>query len=714
MVSGVKHSAPTSSSNPNASPASTNSGSQTGVGNQKSSFLGKVLSGFSKITFSTRHNQSQLVGKQNSPTLGNNVSLSNVGATGNHSNTRSPRLIPGASLRAPMWEKGIEEQSHAARDLVFNASIDDLQALGAGELMRLSKIISASANPSTQVTDKFLSMSSQSKHNVNLSQILLQQDVQIESKIQTAFGRSFNSTVVDPGLKAIDKLIIQCNSSMVEGNCGLNETEKKQAIKFLKKDGGQSLKGLTQVELKFIGDSLRGSKASSLKPSNIMAQRSINSAKSSAPSSGYLEFRQDRPLDSVETTTGRIQHKTTLFAEMHNAVSKTLQSTGASQKFTSFIDQQFVRAVNNHVEPNELKHTILSSFANRGARQSVLNNIEQSIDALMSEFEPTANLGRQMESPQAKRLENIFAAKCLQRPTNAMVAVSNKMIAQLKQDPQVYNQFMQEYLNVKGSYVYPVAQKEYMHPTQVMTALEQGTNLALTMDFHHFCADRALDTKPVGLSEKQEIMYTWHTKTYAQDVSSYRGDRVLLPRINTTDNNLRSIGVGRHSEAVDLGNAGLMKTPINRPSITKTAFGTHAAESAKADVAQACGTTGRGNMHLWGQAVINQSAPAALRINEEETGVFLLMVATVMTADGGHTLSETLGTAFIASRNSGSMSEQSKGAVDGLFSNMRAVTAQFNDPSNRFAHHDMIFSRIQDHDTHNVLASAWHETRAEV
>mgnify|MGYP001058031173 CR=1 FL=1 len=223
------------------------------------------------------------------------------------------------------------------------------------------------------------------------------------------------------------------------------------------------------------------------------------------------------------------------------------------------------------------------------------------------------------------------------------------------------------------------------------------------MDFNHFVIDHHM-AAPWMAVNNDEIAWTQNEQTYMQDVTEYRGERVPLPKLGTLQNRQASIGVGTNDQAIDLQH---IKAARNRTSSVKTAFGDHAKQSAIADVAQGCGTTGRGNIHLFGQAAINQWAPPALRFSQEETQVYLSMVATVMTADGGHTLSETLGTAYIAARNVGQMTQPAKSLVADMFAHMSNITTPMSAPETRFGHYDTLMASVQDPDTHNRLAQAW-------
>lgn len=273
----------------------------------------------------------------------------------------------------------------------------------------------------------------------------------------------------------------------------------------------------------------------------------------------------------------------------------------------------------------------------------------------------------------------------------------------------------------KGYCVYGLANKA-RSADDIEIALRTGSDLALAMDFNHYvCQNTKL---PSNVSQAKDV------KTYQGDVGDYRGQRIGLPVIQK-DNPAEKpgrfaipsmwgvqtatatpegvIGVGHLPEA--LGLKGLKNTSDSRSSTVKLAFGQHAKESIQADVAQGCGTTGRGNMHMWEFAMINQQVDAPLRLTEDETRVFLLMVSTIMTADGGHTLSEMLATAKFAANNALNMDEADKNLVVDFFTHVQNITAPMANDEGKFAHYDLIFNSIgnsvDSDDTVLKLQQAW-------
>lgn len=593
-----------------------------------------------------------------------------------------------------------------ARKIVLNLNIPQLEALGAGELTRLAHIISLDNTPENQIIEPVIV----EKNSVNLEKILVLQDAEIESKLQTAFGRAFNSTTINPGAKGLDKLLIDKHSTLAEGSKPISENMAVEICDYILETQGKDLDKLSRSELNYIGNNIYNAARFLMSTeTGLKAFQIIGNLEKSADDKWQMRLHKSQHSPVMENQEV-IHHRTTLFATIHTKVAGNIRqdvsnrSSKLQKNIQDDLSRIFVQAVHNHIEPQDLKKAVLSLFRTYSLSPSCFRSVSRGIDTDIARFIPSENLGRQMESPLAKKLENEFAASVVQNPTPQMREVGQKMIAQLQTQPEYYESLMLDYLDLKHSYVYPIAQKENLSPQDVRHQIETGSNLALVMDFNHYASDRHMKAPYIKDTNSGEITHTQHQKTYMENVSKYRGERLPLPRLTSLENKQTAIGIGTNVDALHLTG---LNVNVDRPSSIKVAFGRHAEESAQADVAQGCGTTGRGNIHMWGQAAINQWTAPHLQMNENETRVYLTMLAAVMTVDGGHTLSETLGTAFIASRTAGSMSAPAQELVSGLFDHMRSITEPMVQPETRFNQFDMIFRTVQDRDMHNRLTEIW-------
>ena len=626
-----------------------------------------------------------------------------------------------ANSRVCLVSKATATNARLARTVVLSSTVSELESLGAGELTRLAKIMNSETKSSKILVGKYKAMAAKPFGVLKLSKIALQQESEIESKIQTAFSRAYTSKEQCLGSKILDKLLIHKHSELSDGNTPLTAEEGDAAYEFLLSNNGKDLNGLSLSEISYISKMLKESIPTGLPSySAAMGPDLIDATKSAlalslevSPPINDMKIRDNKSRHTpLEISSSDINHATTLFVELHTAFNLILDRQGPNDpsisRFKNELHTLFISSANNHVQPSELKGHIKELIENSNLSDGITDLILQKIEADMSRFKPTNNLGRQIESPHAKKMENLFAAMALTKPPKAMQDVGRKMAKQLlTHAPEYFEIVLKDYVALNSHYVYPVANVSSMSKKEVRGHIEDGTNLAVVMDFNYYISERfsnqAADNNDVGY----ELAYTEHTKTYAEDVTLLRGDRVPMPRLKAKDSQQSAIGVGPDTSAITLKN---MKTPVIRPSTIKVAFGTHAQESAKVDVAQACGITGRGNVQIWGQAFINQWAVPETRMTENDTRIFLGMLAAVMTADGGHTLSETLGTTHIAARNSGDMSAPAQSKVSDLFHHMKNITEPMDQEATRFRHHDMIFNPIQDTELHQYLSSAWDQT----
>jgi len=135
----------------------------------------------------------------------------------------------------------------------MSASIEELESLGAGELTRLAKIMDTDTNPTSQLIGSFKTMASQSSGTVNLDKLMIKQDSQLESKLQKAFGRAFNSTTMHPGSKGLEKLLIDKHSTLEEKPAPISHRAAHDVALFIAMTNGNDLQNLTRAELSHVG-----------------------------------------------------------------------------------------------------------------------------------------------------------------------------------------------------------------------------------------------------------------------------------------------------------------------------------------------------------------------------------------------------------------------------------------------------------------------------
>lgn len=619
---------------------------------------------------------------------------------------RPINLAPLPALRKPLSDAQI------ARSMVVSASVDRLESLGAGEITRLSKIMNTDTNPRTQLTAQFRPIAARSKAKVVLENQVLRQELYIESKLQKAFARALNSTTIHPGAKALDKILIDKHCTIAEGPGPTSAADAHEVASFIASTGGRDLRNLSRSELSYVAHMMHSADRNLFHTSyGDQAIQLLHHFFYNA--SDHIQMRPVKTQHlAVRPQEGTIQHRTELFAQLHRHIAKTVARATANRSpqyrraLQSDLSKIMLRAAHNHRDPAAVKTDVLKLLRRAQISADYQLGIAKGIDTDLSRFQPTDNLALQMESPHARKLENEFTASVIRKPTVAMQKVGQKIIAQLKSDPAYFQRLLVDYLAWDRGYVWPLARNEQMSADQLLKKLESGSDLTLVMDFNFFASDGFKDASFMQLNN-QELANTQNVKTYMLDVSAYRGVRVPLPKLDSIAGKQFAIGVGTHDQAVNLRG---INVAVERASTIKAAFGAHARESAYADVAQGCGTTGVGNVLLFGQAAINQWAPPNLRFTREETQVYLTMLSAVMTGNGGHTLSETLATAFLASLNVGRMSSPVRALVSDMFDHLAAITQPMASVHTRFDHFDMVFATIHDQDTHARLAQSWDQT----
>ncbi len=593
-----------------------------------------------------------------------------------------------------------QKNSNTVKELVLKASIPQLQSLGAGELARLAVMINKSHDQQTR----------------RMERILLRQYITIESKLQQAFMRACTSTEVDSGEKIFDRLLVQCH--FLPSQClQLDKINLSDLGRFIVHDNGQSLSQLHRAELTVVRYTLQQCTGATQQDAINLIDRALQST------DDVMQFRNNKPNNRVEKIHGSpIMHKTTLFAHMHKEVKQYLNEMAGEQDWinhlSASIQDVMLESVCNHVQPSQLMNALQYCLTQNNVPSLDIEHLNSVLTDLVNQFQPSIHLGCQLESPLAKRMENKFAAEMIRQPSKAMVMVAQKINTQLKElSPRHYQLLLDNYVKLPCSYAYSIAQKESLSLSDVRSALANGSNLALTIDFHQYCYDQddaaclALRLDSMTEFQQNEIQHTWHEKSYFQDICQYRGHKLPLPRLMALDEQLRLIGVGNHFNAVYLSDINI---GVTRPSRMFTRLGRHAQESVQADAAYACGVSGRANIHLWGQAIMNQRVPESMRLDQREVRTFLLMIAAVLTADGGHTLGETLAAAFIASRNAHAMTLTSKNVVADLFSHVCEITQPMMEIESRFNHYDMIYSAIEDPYILKTLHNIWDQNLSKV
>ncbi len=621
------------------------------------------------------------------------------------------------------------ERSLDAREFVMHADEQRLQAEGAGELMRLSKIISLNNDPHTQLTSTYrsrifatttMSEAMPTNPSTNLSKkMLIEQDTVLESKLQKAFICAITSLTVNPGAKCLDVILIKKHSPLGEQVKLLHEHEKLQAYDYIANDQGRALADLTKDELLFIAEQLKPTDQLSSFVQNARRRNAAFTHLAHALNTTQQTSLTRRTQKSLQAITPQnpsaIQHRTTLIALINKRLidlivnyTQHLPSTD-QQLHLQPIYELCMRAAHNHVTPTQLKEEILSYLIHAIISPSgqfnteVIDNADMVISNAIDHFHPATNLGAKMESPHAKKMENLFAAAVIEQPTASMRLLTQKIMAQLK-NFAYFDALLQNYANQNTRSVYKIAQKKDLTNTAIIQAIETGSNLALFIDFHHVCCNFIQHLKFVKEINNGEIFHTWYEKTYIELITVLRGDRVPLPRLTSIKDAHTRIGIGHHHDAIALD---CIKVPFTRPSTIKTSFGYHASLAAEADAAQACGISGCANVHLWGQSIINQQASDDLKMSQTDTQLFILMISAVLTADGGHSLNETLKAAQLASRSANKMSESSKNQVSQLFGHVHAITSIMDNYMTEFRHYDMVFASLNDPEIDNILDSAW-------
>lgn len=337
--------------------------------------------------------------------------------------TYQPSKLKLSSAQASTLQNGHANPRSRALTFVYfveHSSVDQLQAIGCLNLGRAAKIINGAFKnghlTSTDVPNARVEM--------------------IEKKVQQAFVRSYNSTCIDHGSA----------SSVIERaayNAHINATDLKMKVDvspqvFLEMcdlftNNIQFLKGMNNEELSSL--SVAFSQAGN-SPENAAhrqefsdAYLKLNEFMSSDPDASHTQFvgfNLVRPNDHVESKAeGSILHSKTLFAEVHQVLEKhgLVDVPG--------IEAPVVRSVVNNVSVESFVSNLQQTLVLNNVDQSTINSISAELDQLVLRFTPTQNLGVQMDSPKAKKLENHFANLCLAQPTRAMKSTSLKMISQL-------------------------------------------------------------------------------------------------------------------------------------------------------------------------------------------------------------------------------------------------------------------------------------------
>ena len=528
--------------------------------------------------------------------------------------------------------------------LIDDSSVEDLILLGAGELSRLTQIVNKIHRTFEAIAKK-----------VDISRIMV-----LEDKLQCAFIRALTANDKNKEQDLIEKFVIYDNSP--SGSIPNKFIDYKYAslfIKNIKKNPGL-LKGLCKKELNNLDKTIEiivsNEEYSSFKKITKYHDRKME-VRSSVVSSGF-QF----------PGLGSISHKTTLFALIHKEIKKFL---GDRHILLEEINNTVVRSVLNHDRHELLVHTlknILSDKANLSPAR--LEYISKSLDKIVKNFRPTENVGHQIDSPLAMNLHNNFAKMCLESPSEKMVMVAKKIYEQFIDTFKDQEEVLKCYLDEKSS-TYPLFKKK-SNIEELKIALSSGSDIALAIDFQHFYCEKKIIQKWRTLGKgkenqdcdkgfvRSEILNRLYKEqfdyTYKIDISNYRGEQVPLPKFELLLKTENLIGLGSHRKSAVQFDSGNKLT--RHSTIKRAVYGTHAIHSSKADTAQGCGTTGRANLHLWPMAYVNNKIRNPDRqFTPTDTANYLLMLAAVLTADGGHTLTEVLATANIAARRAGNLLE---------------------------------------------------------
>lgn len=638
----------------------------------------------------------------------------------------------------------IGERSLEAREFVMNASVEALQSEGAGELMRLSKIISLDNDPDTQLTLAYrarstacncVSMADVVGRSVNSmsdsrvsQQLLIEQDTVLQSKLQQAFMYAVNSNMVQPGAKELDALLIKRYASAKERAKPLSPQQKLDVCQYIVASDGRELVDLNKDELEFIFNQLKRGAGPMILAHYLPQHRAINlvlRAVKSAQQTFITRRTLKTPQSVVQAAKNLIQHRTTLIAQINRCLLDYLQHPtfflplSTQQALMRSITELCMRAAHNHWHPQRFQHAIIRYLQHadllkgrqqiKASRARIVDYTQSMIQNALARFCPPENLGAQMHSPHAKKMENLLAAALIEQPTAAMTRLMKKMMQQLKHyfDDHLdvcFESKMQDFVQCEKWSGYAVAQKANFSDSEIVDTLASPCNLALFINFHFYCSMFIQKAPSTCLVNDGEIKDCWLQKTYVASICELRGDRVLLPRLSSVEKAHSCIGVGLHNEAIVMDR---IQAPFSRACTEKMCFGEHAKQAAHADAAQACGISGCANIHFWGQALVNQRAPAELKLSKPETQLLMIMMSAVMIADGGHTINEILLTAKLVSFRAQQMSSSSFGLVDELVGHLAAITDISNPSGCIFNHYDRLFAELNDPELGDMLYDSW-------